>query len=294
MGERQKKGIITSVVGLICNLLLAASKIVAGIIFGSIAVTADGINNAADSASSIVNLVSFKMSGKPADKEHPFGHARIEYVATLFIAILIFVVAFELVKSSIEKLISGFTETASIIVFVVLAGSILVKTFMGIFYLVMEKKLNASSLKAAAIDSFSDVAVTVAVLISSLIHYLTDYSVDGYFGIGLALVIALSGVGILKDVINPLLGEPPSNQIVEKISKVIYECEGVLGLHDLVVHSYGPNKLFASVHIEVNGTVDTNSTHQMADKIEDDIKALGIDLVVHIDPCCENDNVSKN
>lgn len=282
--ERQKKSIITSIIGLICNVALAVSKIVAGIIFHSVAVLADGVNNATDSASSLVSIISFKLSVKPADKKHPYGHQRLEYIATLFIAFIIFFVSYELIKSSIAKIISGAELEVSIIIFVILAVSIVVKAGMGFFYMYMGKKLNSSPLKASATDSFSDVATTTAVLISSIIIRTTGVNVDGYFGVAVALLVFISGIKIIKEVINPLLGEMPSKELCEIIDNEIKSYEGVLGMHDLLVHSYGPNNFFASVHVEVNGEMDTNSTHELADEIEKNLKAKGVHLVVHIDP----------
>ena len=168
--------------------------------------------------------------------------------------------------------------------FVVLSISIAVKLAMGIYYLYMAKKINSSALKAAAVDSFSDVAATTAVLISSIIMLTTGINLDGYFGIGVAFFVLFTGIKILKEVINPLLGEPPSDKLVEEIGKEIKSYDEVLGLHDLLVHSYGPNKHFASVHVEVDGNMETNTSHELADKIEIDLKKKGINLVVHIDP----------
>lgn len=281
---RQKQSIATSVVGLFFNICLAVSKIVIGLIFQSVAMLADGVNNATDSASSLTSIVSFKLSDKPADKKHPYGHQRVEYIATLFIAFAIFFVAYELIKSSIEKIISGAGLEVSNIMFVVLGISIVVKLGMGFLYLYMGKKLDSPQLKALVTDSFSDVATTTAVLISSIIVKTTGVNVDGYFGIGVALLVLMSGIKILKDTINPLLGERPSKELCEEIETEIRSHDGVLGLHDLLVHSYGPSHYFASVHVEVDGDMDTNSTHELADLIEKNLKKKEIHLVVHIDP----------
>ncbi len=281
---RTQYGTIASIFALIANILLASAKITVGFLFGSVAILADGVNNATDSASSIVSLLSFKIANKPADSEHPFGHSRIEYIATLSIAFITMLVAVEVIISSIEKLIAGGLMEISIVMYIVLGISIAVKLAMGFSMLFASKKINSSALKATSVDAFSDCIATTAVLISSLVFQFTGINIDGYTGIVVSLFVMWSGIGILKGVINPLMGEVAPKEMSDELVRKIQKHEEVYGLHDLLIHNYGPGKYFASVHVEVAGEMDTNSSHQLADEIEEEIKTESFHLTVHIDP----------
>ncbi|NLZ25535.1 MAG: cation transporter [Clostridiales bacterium] len=282
--KRTQKGAAVSVAGLIMNIFLAASKIAAGFIFGAVSVIADGVNNASDSLSSLVSLVFFKLSSKPADKEHPFGHERYEYIATIVIAFIIFAVGVSLIRSSIEKIISKSAPLSSDIVLWVLATGIAVKIVMGSLYFCCAKKISSTALKAAGVDAFTDVLATTAVLIAAIVLKFTGVNLDGYFGILVAIFVIASGIKVIKAGIDPLIGCKPDPELEKKVEDKILSHDGVLGLHKLMIHSYGQNKHFASVDVEVDEDMDMQASHDLADHIEDDLKKMGVVTVVHIDP----------
>ena len=287
---REGYGKLSSILGIICNALLSSCKILVGLIFSSVSITADGINNLSDAASSIVTLVGFKLASKPADEEHPFGHARIEYIAGLIVAFIILMLGIELIKTSISKIISPKPLEFSIIMIVVLIFSILVKLFMYFANMSLSEKISSATIKATAKDSLNDVMATSAVLASVIISKLFNIQLDGYIGILVAGFVIYSGWDILKDILNPLLGEPPSKVLIDEIVERIMSYEGVINIHDLVVHNYGANKYFATVHVEVSYKDDILESHDMIDNIERDIlKEMGINLVVHLDPVITDD-----
>lgn len=287
---RESYGKFSSILGLICNTLLSISKILVGLIFSSISITADGINNLSDAASSIVTLVGFKLAGKPADKDHPFGHARIEYIAGLIVAFIILTLGIELIKTSFSKIISPEPLDFSIIMVIVLTFSIFIKFFMYYANIKLSKKISSATIKATAKDSLNDVVSTSAVLVSVIISKLFSIQLDGYIGILVAGFVIYSGLDILKDILNPLLGEPPSKQLIDEIAEKIMSYKGVLNIHDLVVHNYGANKYFATVHVEVSYKDDILESHDMIDNIERDIlKEMEINLVIHLDPIITDD-----
>lgn len=287
---REGYGKLSSILGIICNALLSSCKILVGLIFSSVSITADGINNLSDAASSIVTLVGFKLASKPADEEHPFGHARIEYIAGLIVAFIILMLGIELIKTSVSKIISPKPLEFSIIMIVVLIFSILVKLFMYFANMSLSEKISSATIKATAKDSLNDVMATSAVLLSVIISKLFNIQLDGYIGILVAGFVIYSGWDILKDILNPLLGEPPSKGLIDEIVERIMSYEGVINIHDLVVHNYGANKYFATVHVEVSYKDDILESHDMIDNIERDIlKEMGINLVVHLDPVITDD-----
>lgn len=287
---RARCGRNAGIFGIVLNTLLAAGKIIVGSISGAISVTADGLNNLTDCGSNVVSVIGFKMSEKPADKEHPFGHRRAESVASLLIAVIILVVAAELIMQSAEKIFSPSETDISLLVLIVLGVSVAVKLFMFLFNRSLGKAISSETLKATAADSISDVIATTAVLISAIISRFTKLELDGYLGVVVALFIAVTGIGILKDTISNLLGKAPDPEIVRDIEKRVLSFENVRGLHDLTVHDYGQNKLYATVHVEVDAQMSITSAHDLADRIEKDFaQHTAIALTVHIDPLVYDD-----
>lgn len=280
----------TSIIGLLANLVLAAGKIIVGSISGLISVTADGLNNLSDCGSSAVSFISFKMSSKPADKEHPYGHERIEYIASMVVSFLILIIAYELVSESISKIISPIKNEISIIVLITLAASILIKCLMYFYYNHTAKIINSDLLKASAIDSLSDCISTSIVLISMFISKFASINIDGYAGLVVAVFIAIAGIKILKEVISKLIGQAPDKEVFESIKQRILNHSEVLGIHDLNVYCYGPNKYFASVHIELDAKTDSLAAHEMIDDIEREfISETNIVLTGHHDPIVIDD-----
>lgn len=287
---RESYGKLSGVVGISCNVLLSAAKLLAGFVFGSISVMADGANNLSDAMSSVVTLIGFKLSGKPADKEHPYGHERIEYVAGLAVSFLILFIGIELIRTSVGKLLSHEQSQAGVLVMAVLGLSVCVKLWMYVFNKDIGKKIESPVICAAAQDSLNDVIATLAVLISAAITYFSKFNLDGFMGIAVAIYIIFSGIRLIKDTADPLLGTAPSAELTDKIQKKIISYDGVEGIHDLIIHKYGAKKCFASVHIEVSAKQDILISHEIADNVERDFKRdMGIDLVVHLDPLIKDD-----
>lgn len=286
---RNAYGILASVVGIICNIILCSAKIAVGVIFGAVSITADGLNNLSDAGSSLVSVLGFRWANKPADKDHPFGHARVEYIMGFVIAFIVLFLGVELAISSIEKIIDKGTTDTTIVMMAVLAASILVKLGMFFYYRSVAKKISSSTLKAAAVDSVNDCIATGAVLACTVIAYFTHFELDGYVGIAVAVFIFVSGVKLVKETFSPLLGEKPSAELVKNISKKIHSYDGVLGIHDLIVHNYGPNRYHASVHVEVSASDDIMVSHEMIDTIERNFHKEGINLVIHLDPIITDD-----
>ena len=285
------KGKIASIIGILVNVLLATGKIVVGSLFGLISVVADGLNNLTDCGSSIVSLISFKLSSKPADKEHPFGHERIEYVCSLSVSFLVLLIAFSTIKESITKIIDPTNVTFSYWIIGVLVVSILAKFGLYLYYKTTAKKINSVILSATAIDSVSDCISTAITLISFIIATITDVNIDGYAGILVALFIGWSAIGLLKDIFSNLIGKAPDKQMISDIKEKILSYPGVLSVHDLSVYSYGPNKFFASAHVEVSASVDVLTSHELIDDIERDFaQNTNVILTGHLDPV-ETDNV---
>lgn len=288
--SREKIGVISSFVGICANIILSICKIVVGIVTGFISIMADGLNNLSDCGSSAVAYVSFKMSSKPADKEHPYGHERIEYISSMAVAFVILVIAFELAKESIMGIISPKALEFSVVAVIVLAVSILIKIGMFVFNNTMSKKINSDLLKATAVDSLSDSISTSAVLISVLVGKFTGVYIDGYVGVLVALLIAWSGIKILKETASKLIGQAPDRELVLQIKTRILSRPEVLGIHDLNIYSYGPNKYFASVHIEVDANVDVIESHEVIDEIEREfLEETNVVLTGHLDPIVIND-----
>ena len=288
--SRETIGKNASIIGLFVNLLLAIGKILTGSICGLISVTADGLNNLSDCGSSMVSLVSFKISSKPADKEHPYGHERFEYISSMIVSFLILLIAYELVAESISKILNPIASTFSNVVLLVLLASIIVKFCLFFYYRLTANKINSDLLKASAIDSLSDCISTSVVLISVVVSKLSSINIDGYAGLLVAIFIAIAGIKILKEVISKLIGQVPDKEIFENIKSRILKHPTVLGVHDLNVYCYGPNKYFASVHIEIDAKTDSLLAHEMIDDIEREfLQETNIVLTGHHDPIVIDD-----
>nr|WP_312577330.1 cation diffusion facilitator family transporter [Sedimentibacter sp.] len=287
---REAYGKLGSLIGILSNIILCISKISIGIIFGSISITADGVNNLSDAGSSVITLIGFKMAGKPADKEHPFGHARIEYISGIIVAFIIILLGLELVKSSFEKILNPKPINFSYLMIFVLLFSIVMKLWLSSLNSKIADRISSATMKATSIDSMNDVIATSAVLISVLITKFTNLQIDGYMGVAVALFIVYSGINILKDIMNPLLGELPDPEFISSIEERIMSYEGILNIHDLVVHNYGPSRYFATVHAEVDAKQDILICHDMIDNIERDFaEDLDMNLVIHLDPVVTDD-----
>lgn len=289
--SREAYGAFAGVVGLVCNILLSIFKIAAGLISGSIAITADGFNNLTDAASSIVTLAGFKMAQKPADKEHPYGHARVEYMAGMFIAVVIILVGVELLKASVQKVIEPSAIDFSVETIIILVVSILIKWWMTSFYHYTGKLIGSTTLFVAASDSRNDVITTSVVLLGALIQRFTGVMLDGWFGCAVAVFIVVSGFMSIRETMSPLLGEAPPHELVKNIYDHIIKYDEVLGVHDLLVHSYGPGRSFATVHIEMDAAADPMVSHGVIDNIEREVEEYtGVKLVGHMDPIAPHDH----
>lgn len=282
---RQAYGTLAGVVGIICNLLLCAGKAAAGLLFGSVAIAADAVNNLSDASSSIVTLLGFKLGAKPADAQHPFGHARMEYLSGLTVAVMILVIGVELAKTSLNKVLHPAAVTFSLLSVAVLVVSILLKTWMMSFNRTVGQKIDSESLIATSMDSRNDVITTGAVLAATLLEHFTGWRLDGFMGLAVAGFIVCSGIGIVKDTLNPLLGEAPNEELVQELNRTIMSYNGVLGMHDLMVHDYGPGRRFASAHVEMSAKANVLESHDTIDDIERAVVAqYGVHLVLHFDP----------
>lgn len=291
---RARQGALTSVIGIICNIVLAAAKITVGLLFGLVSVTADGFNNLSDCGSSIVSLVSFYIAEKPADKEHPFGHRRAEYIASMITGFLVLFVAAELFIESINKITGGAAAETSVIVYIVLGASVAVKACMFAFYKIKAKSLSSDALNAAAVDSLCDCAATSAVIIGILILQFTGFQADGWAGILVALFILWQGIGIFKDAGSKLLGQAPDETLVEDLKKTIVSKNKVLGIHDLHIYCYGNNAYFATVHVEMDAALPPLESHAILDALEIEVKEkLGVSLTAHLDPIDLNDSEAR-
>ncbi len=282
---RTAHGQLASFFGVITNVFLFAVKLVFGLLASSISIIADSINNLSDTGNSFVSLIGFKLSAKPADKEHPFGHQRLEYLAGLIISIVIVVLGGNMLIQSIQRIINNETSTCTLWTFIILGIAILLKVYQSFFNYKVGKLIDSVTLKATAIDSLMDVFATSAVLASALVSFFFGWNIDGYMGIIVSLVVAYSGIKMIKETIDPLIGKAADKDLVNKVMTDILSYDGVLGVHDLRAHSYGPTKIFMSIHVEVNCDVDVVTSHELVDKIETDIKEkYSIELVIHMDP----------
>ena len=285
------RGIRAGIFGLISNALLFAAKLTVGILIRSIAVVADAFNNLSDGASGVITVVGYKLAARPADREHPYGHARFEYVAALALTIVMFMIGAIFLKESIVDVFSkDVAPTIGAYVYVVLGISVLVKGAQAAVYGISYKKTRSLPMKAAATDSLGDMAVTSAAILSTVILQVTGCDTDGYFGAAISLFILFSAVRLMKEVVSPLLGAAPSESLVGALKGKVASYEGVLGVHDVVIHSYGASRIYAVLHVEVNAGATLTEAHELADRIEREVfRDLGVRLVVHIDPRAEQD-----
>lgn len=295
---REAYGRVAGIVGIVCNVILSAMKLAVGVISNSISIIADATNNISDAGTSIVTLIGFRLSEKPADEDHPYGHARIEYITGLVISFFILLIGFEIFVDSAKKIVNPQESIFSWITVGILICSIGVKLWLFRFNKTLSRAINSKTLEATALDSRNDCISTFAVLVATLLSHFYGITLDGYIGVAVAVLIIISGVGVAKDTVGPLLGQAPSKETYEKIENGILEYDNVLGVHDLMVHSYGPGSYFASAHIEMDAKLDVLVCHDIMDQIERDFKAKhNIHLVVHLDPtvldCQETNELKK-
>ena len=287
---RGKVGKFSGIVGIICNMLLFGFKLVVGTISGAVSITADAMNNLSDATSSVVTLIGFKLAEKPADEDHPYGHARYEYLSGLAVAGLIVVIGFELAKTSVEKILHPTEVLFTLPVVIVLLGSVGMKLWMCLFNRYLGKLVHSTTLMATAADSRNDIIATSAVLVAGVIGTLSGLKLDGYIGLAVALFILYSGATLARDTISPLLGENASPELREQIAALIQSEPAVLGYHDLMVHDYGPGQRFASMHVEMDRKADPLHCHELIDNLERAcMEKLNVHLILHYDPVVTGD-----
>ena len=286
---RSAYGKLCSTVGILLNILLFTIKLLAGLSIGSISIMSDAFNNITDAGSSLITLVGFKLSEQKADKDHPFGHGRFEYISGFIVSLLIVLVGFELGKSSVEKIIHPEEVQFSIIAVAILAISICIKAYMAFYNFRIGKKISSSAMQATANDSLFDCIATSVVLVCLVISKLFSVNIDAYCGLALSAFILFSGIRSAKETMDPLLGNPPSKEFIDKISEIVYSFEGVAGIHDLIVHDYGVGRVMISLHAEVSADANIIETHDMIDNIEKMLsEKLSCDAVIHMDPIVTN------
>lgn len=294
--KRERYGIVSGIVGILCNIILSVSKFFIGVISNSVSIMADGINNLSDASSNIVTILGTKLANKPVDAEHPFGHGRMEYISALVVAFLIFLMGFELGKSSIEKIINPQEVTFSIVSLVVLILSIVIKLWLAGFNDKIFKKTNNVNAKAVKQDSLNDCLATFAAIIALLISSFTDFIyADGIIGLIVAFVVVLAGIDIIKDIVGNLLGKAPDPELVKSIEDLMTKEKWIYGVHDLIIHDYGPGRIIASVHAEVPCDADILEVHEVIDRVEKEINSkLNIVICIHMDPIAVNDeNINR-
>ena len=290
---RKGYGILCGAVGIGLNILLFAGKFFAGTIAGSIAITADAFNNLSDAGSSFVTLLGFQLAGQKPDSDHPFGHGRIEYLSGLAVSMLIILMGFELAKSSLDKILHPAPVDSSWLVIAILCVSICVKLYMAFYNRSLGKKLNAPAMLATAADSLSDSIATTAVLIATLVGRFSGLMIDGWCGILVAAFILWSGFNAAKDTVNPLLGTPPTHEFVEQIKELVMAHPAIIGIHDLIVHDYGPGRVMISLHAEVSASGNVLDLHDEIDNVESELREkLGCEAVIHMDPIVTDDGVT--
>ena len=291
---RKGYGILCGAVGIGLNVLLFAGKFFAGTLSGSIAITADAFNNLSDAGSSFVTLLGFQLAGQKPDSDHPFGHGRIEYLSGLAVAMLIILMGFELAKSSLDKILHPAPVDSSWLVIAILCVSICVKLYMSFYNRSLGKKLNAPAMLATAADSLSDSIATTAVLIATLVGRFSGLMIDGWCGILVAAFILWSGFNAAKDTVNPLLGTPPTHEFVNQIKELVMAHPGIIGIHDLIVHDYGPGRVMISLHAEVSASENVLELHDEIDNVESELREkLGCEAVIHMDPVVTDDGVTE-
>ena len=292
---RKNYGIVSGFVGIFCNVILFISKIIAGILTSSVSITADAFNNLSDAGSSIVTIIGFKLADKPADADHPFGHGRIEYISGFIVSIVILIVGLELIKSSIVKIINPEPIDFNIVSLAIMVISILIKLWMSVYNRYVGKKIDSSTIQAVAADSLNDVVATSAVVIGIVINYFTSLNIDGIMGCVVAIFIIKAGLETAKDTIDPLLGQAPEQSFVDAIESEVLKYDIVIGIHDLIVHNYGPGRTIVSLHAEVPCNVGILEIHDTIDNIEKHInQKFNCESVIHMDPIMvDNENINK-
>lgn len=291
MAVRASVGKLAGATGIVCNIILFLGKLIAGLLAGSVAIVADAVNNLSDASSSVVTLLGFRLAQRPADQDHPYGHARYEYLSGLMVAVLILVIGVELVKSSVGKIIHPEAIDFSLLTVGILVASVLVKLWMSMFFGALGKRINSLTLQATSVDSRNDVVSTIAVLAGCLVGYVFHVNIDGFVGLLVALFILYSGVNIVKETISPLLGKQADEVLVEKIKSLVFSHGEVLNVHDLLIHDYGPGRCFASIHAEVSAKLDPMKVHDILDNIECEVlDKLNVHLVIHYDPVLPDDD----
>jgi len=288
-------GILCGAVGIFLNILLFAGKLTAGLLSGSIAIIADAVNNLSDAGSSVITLFGFKMAASKPDSDHPYGHGRMEYISGLLVSILILFMAYELIKTSIDKIIHPEPITATWITVLILVVSILTKFYMFFYQKSVSRKISSAALKATATDSISDTVATGVVLLSSLAGIFLNWNIDGYCGILVGLFIVYSGIQAIKETISPLLGQAPDPELVEEIRNVMMDEPAILGIHDLMIHDYGPSRVMVSLHAEVSASSDFLEMHDIIDNLERHIRQkLGCFATIHMDPVLDKDEETQS
>ena len=292
--SRIKLGVLSGVVGIILNIILSVFKMIFGLITKSISIVADGANNIFDAISSVISLIGFKISGKPADDEHPFGHGRVEYISALTLAFFILIMGVELIKSSFDRFTNPEAVIFSVPAVIVLVCSIFAKIWLAVFNRKIGKMMNSVAVDAVVTDSIGDIAATTCSLIALVASKFTDFPVDGVMGIIVALIIIYAGIGIIRETLGPLLGEPPEKETVNKLVGLVMSFDGVVGIHDLVLHSYGHSRIYGSLHAEVPANVDILESHDIIDNIEREIKEkLGMEISIHMDPIINDERTTE-
>ena len=287
---RERYGTLAAAVGILSNIFLCIIKGLIGLFSGSIAVTADAVNNLSDAGSSVITLLAFKIAGKPADEEHPYGHARMEYISGMAVSFIIILLGLELMGSSFEKILHPEEVGVSALTYLVLIVSIAVKLWQGMFNRSLGKRISSEALQATAADSLNDVFSTGAVLLSTLVYQFTAIPIDGWVGMLVAIFITISGVKLIMETGSPLLGQAPDPQMVRELEEKITAYDGVIGIHDLQVHNYGPGRVFATVHAEVPANRDILVSHDIIDNIEREVgHEMNLNLVIHMDPVVTDD-----
>lgn len=291
---RSAYGKVSGTVGIVCNAILFVLKLVIGLLSSSVSIMADAVNNFADASSSIISLLGFKLAEKPADSEHPYGHGRYEYLSAMLVAVFVMLIGVELLKSGVDKILYPSEVVFSIPLVTVLVFSVALKLWMMLFNIRNGKAIRSQALLATAADSRNDVISTAAVLLGSIISHFTGFELDGYIGVVVAMFILISGIGLIKDTIDPMLGSAPEREDIEAIRDKILSYPGVLGMHDLMVHDYGPCRKFASVHVEMAAEEDVLVSHDMIDNIEKDFLEEGLHLIIHYDPILTKDPITND
>ena len=287
---RQSYGRLSGMVGIVCNIILFGFKLLAGFMTGAVSIMADAFNNLSDAASSVVTLIGFHMAGKPADPDHPFGHGRIEYLSGLFIAAAILMTGVELLKTSVDKILHPAELSFSVASVAILAASILMKLWMSRFNFTLGHKIHSEAMKATATDSLSDCISTGAVLLGLIIHMITDKNIDGFIGVFVALFVCYAGFNAAKETIQPLLGQAPDPELVEGIKKCVMKEDMILGVHDLIIHDYGPGRRMLTLHAEISYKEDMIKAHDMIDNVERDLSRIFQCLAtIHMDPVVTDD-----